>query len=291
MVKFRFPLLALLIAALSMPFTDAEAKRLGSGRSFGGKPSYSVPYQRAQIPLKLPQPAQAATPIPREAHSPLPKRSSPLGWLAPFLVGGLLGALLLGGPFQHLTLADLLVFAGLAFFLFNLLARRRQPEEVPHPAEGISAKASPRPFDTDLLFHPSGDLREETESSLTPMVPAAFDLKGFLEQAKAIFRQLQSAWSQTDLAEIRGLTTDEAFMEIKAQKEAGLSGPVEVLALEADLLDYRETADEEMAAVLFTATLAEDGQAPEQIEEIWHFVRTKSAFRPIWRLDGIQQIA
>ncbi len=294
MPKYNLALLTLLIAALFLPFTDAEAKRLGSGRSFGSKPSYSVPYQRAQLPLKRPQSAQATTSIPPQAsHSPLPnKRSNPLAWLAPFLAGGLLGALLLGGPFQHLNPADLLVFAGLAFVLFKLLTRRRQLEEAPYPAGGIPEKSSPRPFATDLLFNHPGDLRqEETKFSLTPMVPADFDLKGFLEQAKAMFRQLQAAWNQADLAEIRGLTTDEAFMEIKAQKEDGLAGSVEVSALEAHLLDYRETANEEMAAVLFTATLTEDRQTPEQIEEIWHFIRAKSDFRPIWRLDGIQQIA
>lgn len=120
--------------------------------------------------------------------------------------------------------------------------------------------------------------------------PADFGVEEFLEQAKHIFLQLQEAWNQGALADIRGLTTDEVFMEIKAQKETEAAGQTEILALKAQLLDYRETSDTQAAAVLFTALMKEDRQGPQQIEEIWHFVRAKFGLKPIWRLDGIQQI-
>ncbi|MFN3919809.1 MAG: Tim44 domain-containing protein [Methylohalobius sp.] len=293
MPKSYLTLLILLIAALIItPFGDAEAKRLGGGRSFGSKPSYSSPYQRSQIqPRRATIPAKAA-PTRQADHQALPNRTGLLGWLAPLLAGGLLGSLLLGGAFEHLNLADLLVFGSLAFLLFKLLAHRSRPvEEAPYYSAGVTTsgakESATRPFDTDLLFNRSNP---NQASSALADTPADFDLEGFLEQAKKIFRQLQAAWSQGELADIRGLTTDEAFMEIKTQKETDGVGSVEVLALEAQLLDYQETSDAQTAAVLFTALIREDQQDPEQIEEIWHFVRAKFGFNSSWRLDGIQQI-
>lgn len=292
MPKSYLALLSLLIAALVItPFGGAEAKRLGGGRSFGSKPSYSIPYQRSQIqPKRAIIPAKAA-PTRQADHQALPNRTGLSGWLAPLLVGGLLGSLFLGSAFEHLNLADLLIFAGLAFVLFKLLARRSRPvEETPYYS-GVTTpgaeEPATRPFDTDLLFNRSNPNQASSELVDTP---ADFDLEGFLEQAKQIFRQLQAAWSQGELADIRGLTTDEAFMEIKTQKETEGVGPVEVLALKAQLLDYQETSDAQTAAVLFTASIREDQQDPEQIEEIWHFVRAKLGFNSSWRLDGIQQI-
>lgn len=162
MPKFNLALLTLLIAAIIMlPFGDAQAKRLGGGRSFGGKSSYSIPYPRSQIqPQRAVTPAKAA-PTPQAARQPLPNRNGLLGWLAPLLVGGLLGSLLLGGAFEHLNLADFLVFGGLALVAFKLLARRSRPiEEAPYSA-GVTtapeftrgAEDPARPFDTDLLFN------------------------------------------------------------------------------------------------------------------------------------------
>ncbi len=293
MPKFNLALLTLLIAALFMlPAADAQAKRLGGGRSFGGKSSYSIPYQRSQI-----QPQRAVTPkaapTRQTARQPLPDRNGLSGWLAPLLVGGLLGSLLLGGAFEHLNLVDFLVFGGLALGAFRLLARRSRPvEEAPFgvTSRGAQEPATTRPFNTDLLFNQGNSNQAAGISAALVDTPSDFDAERFLEQAKHVFLQLQDAWNRGELAEIRGLTTDEVFMEIKSQKETEGVGTVEVKALEAQLVDYQETSDTQAAAVLFIAWMKEDGQGAQQIEEIWHFVRAKLGFKPIWRLDGIQQL-
>lgn len=300
MPKFTLVLLPLLIAALFMlPFADAQAKRLGGGRSFGSKPAYSIPYQRSQIQPQRVTPAKAA-PTRQTARQPLPNRHGLLGWLAPLLVGGLLGSLLLGSAFEHLNLADFLVFGSLAWVAFTLLTRRSRPaEETPYSARvpttpglnrGAEESATTRPFDTDLLFNQDSSNKAGRTSSALVNTPADFDVEQFLEQAKHIFLYLQDAWNRSELADIRGLTTDAVFMEIKAQKESEQAGQTEILALETQLLDYQETSDTHAAAVLFTAWMKEDGQGPQQIEEIWHFVRAKHGIKPIWKLDGIQQI-
>lgn len=287
-------LTSLLILALFLcPLTDVQAKRLGGGRSFGGKPAYTAPLSRSQLQTRRPLSQTKPTPSHPATPLPSPNRNTPLGWLAPFLAGGLLGSLLFGGAFQHLNMVDFLAFAGLALLAFKLLARRPKPAENPSLSTGVydfesgkkEAEAA-SPFATDLLFTKG---KGEEPASLVH-TPAGFDVARFLDEAKQIFLKLQAAWNDGDLAEIRGLSTDEAFMEMKAQKEAEGTGTVEVEALEAQLLDYQHSQNREEATVLFSAWLSEDGRPMEKIEEIWHFIRFPFGLQPTWRLDGIQQI-
>ncbi|GAB4363383.1 MAG: Tim44-like domain-containing protein [Methylohalobius crimeensis] len=292
--------MALGIVFLLAPIEDAEAKRFGGGRSFGGKSFYSTPYKRSQLQQRRTTSQKKAAQTNQSARQSWRNRGGLLGWMAPLLIGGLLGSLFFGGAFEHLNLADFLIFGGLAMLAFKFLARRSQPvEEAPYGGAasepGYRRDPSPatgsRPFDTDLLFkHGDSVSKSPIPASLTA-VPADFHVEQFLEEVKHLFRQLQDAWNRDELADIRGLTTDEVFMGIKAQKDMDGNGPfTEVLALEAQLLDYQETPDTQEAAVLFDAELQEAQQTPEKVQEIWHFVRSKRHFRPAWILDGIQQI-
>jgi len=290
----------ILTAAVALAaWSDAEAKRFGGGRSFGGRALYSTPYKRSQLPLRpgmtrqqaLQRKAQAARQNQKTRQS-WRQRGGLMGWLAPLLIGGLLGSLLFGGAFEHLNLADFLILGGLAFLAFKLLSRRPQPAaESPHPPPGETGfgpevvQSPERPFDTDLLF----GRRDRTADFVD--LPEDFDLDGFLEQAKATFRRLQEAWNRGEIAEIRGVTTDEVFMEIKEQWQTEGSGPpTRVLALDARLLDYRRTESGEEASVLFTAELQEGEALPAEIQEIWHFVRPGQRLNTAWLLDGIQQV-
>lgn len=302
MLKPNLTFLTLILAvvfALS-PCSDAEAKRFGGGRSFGGRALYSTPYKRSQLPLRpgytrqqaLQRKAQAAKQN-QTARQSWRQRGGLMGWLAPLLIGGLLGSLFFGGAFEHLNPADFLIFAALAFLAFRLLSRRPQPttESPSHLPPGETAfgagpeKPPERPFDTDILFG------QRNQAASMVDLPKNFDLDGFLEQTKATFLKLQEAWNLGEIAEIRGLTTDDVFMEIKDQWQTEGSGPrTRVLALDAQLLDYRQTDDEEEAAVLFTAKLQEGDAPVEEIQEIWHFIRPKHRLKSAWLLDGIQQI-
>ncbi len=296
MSKRNLTLLTLILttAVALVSWSDAEAKRFGGGRSFGGRSIYSTPYKRSQLPLRPGSTRQQAlqrkaraTEQNQKARQSWRQRGGPLGWLAPLLIGGLLGSLLFGGAFEHLNLADFLVFGALAFAAFKLLSRRPQPATAspysPPPEEtGFDAG---RPFDTDLLFGKRGRTADLVD------LPDDFDLDGFLEQAKDTFRRLQEAWNRGEIAEIRGVTTDEVFVEIKEQWQTEGSGPpTRVLALDARLLDYRRTEGGEEASVLFTAELQEGEDPPAEIQEIWHFVRTGRRPNAVWLLDGIQQI-
>ncbi|HHJ39146.1 MAG: hypothetical protein AXA67_11460 [Methylothermaceae bacteria B42] len=295
--KFFLLFSTALILALSS-IGGAEAKRFGGGRSFGGKSFYSQPFKRSQLQRQRTFNQQKAIQRNQTSRQSWRNRGGLLGWLAPFAIGGLLGALFFGGAFEHLNLMDILVFGGLALLAFKLLSRRSgAAAETPVGAMGDYANAGFRektsaPFDTDILGKKdrsqplsSHDLPAEIE------IPSDFDLQGFLEGAKRAFRQLQEAWNRNELAEIRGLTTDEVFIEIKRQKAmADHDLPVKILDLDAELVGFEEDAHYQQASVLFTARIQEGSHSPETIQEVWHFVRPRRGFNATWQLDGIQQV-
>lgn len=288
-------LIALLVAvATSMPQT-AEAKRLGGGKSFGGRPSYSETYRPSPpsdvgAGMRAPQPAYSPAATRNQAvRDTMRSRGGFLGMLGGLAVGGLLGALLFGGAFEHLNLLDMAVFALVAFMLFRLFASRRQAAwgsatNYSRDASGTPA-ASPG-FDTNILMG-----RTPAANTAAPKVPEGFDRAAFLGGARNAYRHLQAAWDAGDLQELRALTTDHVFDELATQI-AERQGPsiTQVLKLDARLLEVIDEAGTQRASVLFDALVKEDESAePASVREVWHFVRDSNSRQPTWYLDGIQQ--
>jgi len=301
MPKFKLTPFMLLMAAMLMlaANSDVEAKRFGGGRSFGGKSFYSSPYKRSQIPRRPSFSQQKAIQRNQATRQSWRSRGGFLGMLAPFLIGGLLGSLFFGGAFENLNLADLLVFGGMAFLAFKLLTRR--PRTMPdspygdgHAAQEFRSAPSmrgARGFDTNLLFGRNKPVQDTELGNSEVRVPEDFDVTSFLAEAKQIFIDLQDAWNRDELADIRGLTTDDVFIEIKDQRRMlDNDQPSRILELDAQLLDFQEDANNQEVSVLFTALLQEGEQSPERIQEVWHFVRSKHDFTLHWLLDGIQQV-
>lgn len=301
---------------------EAFAARLGGGKSFGSRPSYSEPYRRApnltqpgwsQPSAGVQQPAYSAAQQRNQAvRDSLAQRGGFMRMLGGLALGGVLGALLFGGGFEHLNLFDLLVFGAIAFLLFKLFAaRRRAAEGVGAPA-GYSPPAGglDRPearqadtvrqgagFNTDILFGKSRPGRADESRGptrrTTPSIPADFDAQAFLAGAKAAYEMMQKAWDQGDLAGLRALTTDKVFGELQEQIRArgGAPNRTDVLKLEAELLEVRDLGPERAATVLFDVLLRESPESqPVQVREVWHFVRPRNSRQPTWFLDGIQQV-
>ena len=81
--------------------------------------------------------------------------------------------------------------------------------------------------------------------------------------------------------------------ELRAQyAEDPNPGVTQLLKVDASVVEVREEGGEQMASVLFDVLMREDpDQAkPEQVRELWHFVRGRDG-DDSWRLDGIQQMA
>ncbi len=271
-----------------LTMADAEAKRFGGGKSFGGKNSFSQPLKRSKAdtaPAK-PTPAQQAN---KDRRQQLAGRGGMMGMLGGLALGGLLGAMFFGGAFENINFFDILIFGLIAFMLFKLLAARQRRQQP--------ATAYGQPDMDDEPF-----ARREASAGAAfgggTEVPAGFDRDDFLEGAKGAYHLLQQAWDEGELAEIRRFTNDRVFAEIQEQMQARQqSNRTDVLKLDAELLEVREADGMTEATVLFDAVLREvEGEGggdvlPEQVREVWHFCRPTQSQQPTWFVDGIQQLA
>jgi predicted lipid-binding transport protein (Tim44 family) len=306
---------------------EAYAKRLGGGSSFGSRPSYSEPYRRS-TGTNQPGMSQPAAPAQQPAYSAasqrnqamrdsLAQRGGLMRLLGGLALGGLLGALLFGGAFEHLNIFDILVFGLIAFMLFKLFAARRassgeqtaapggyspaardiEPER-PYTRQANAGQPDRAGFNTDVLFGKNrtaaaAGTSEFAAQPAAPVLPADFDAAAFLSGAKAAYAMMQKAWDTGDLAELRALTTDKVFGELQDQLRArgGTPNWTELLKVEAEILEVRDVGPDREVAVLFDVLLRESvEESPAQVREVWHFTRFRNSRQPTWFLDGIQQI-
>lgn len=311
---FMCGLLAVSFLVAAMP--DAEARRLGGGKSFGSRPAYKTPYQRQAAPSQ----AGRGQPTAAQQHNAqqrasLANRGGLWGMFGGLALGGLLGAMLFGGAFEGINFLDILLFAGIAYLLYRLLVARQRSSHGRVATAGSSSHwraapepdaTSPRPswgLDTPEMRRKFGGTEIEA-GALAPVLgtsdaefPPEFDRQAFLQGAERAYRRLQAAWDQQDLEALRGLTTDVVLQELQSQlsQRQGENQTV-ILNLKADLLEAREVDGQMEAAVLFDAFLREvdarsvTGDRGQQVREVWHFVRRSDATKPTWYLDGIQQL-
>ncbi|OAI17281.1 preprotein translocase subunit Tim44 [Methylomonas lenta] len=291
---------------------EAQAKRFGGGGSFGGRSSYSAPYKRSTSPGATSQPARSASQQQaasqnQTARQGLASRGGLMGMLGGLALGGLLGSLFFGGAFENFNFMDILVFAGIAFLVMRLFAAKNK--QKPATANNTYAKSSHSDsdhaadygmtpptgstsagFNTDLMSGIKNSSNSTTTDSAVNL-PADFDQSGFLAGAESAYRYLQTAWDNHDLAAIRGLATDKVFIEIQDQLRSNASNnKTEVLKVNAELLEVRQTGNDLEAAVLFDCILREDDGETDQVREVWHFVKPVNSKQTKWLLDGIQQL-
>lgn len=232
-----------------------------------------------------------------------------MGMLGGLALGGLLGAMLFGGGFEHINLFDFVVLGLVAYMLFRLFAgRARTALQTTGPHSGATAgdthfrqysddreDAAMRPgarFDTNLLFR-GGSGKAESPLIGRYALPPGFDERAFVTRAKQAFVYLQKAWDEGDLEELRGLTTPEVFGELMRQsgEQGGRRHQTSILSLDARVLEVGEEAGSDVVSVLFEARIVEDeDNRPSDVKELWHFIRNRGSDRPTWYLDGVQQI-
>ena len=292
---------------------DAEAARLGGGKSFGSRPAYSAPYQRATPPV-TPSPARGAESTPAAVQNAaqrqaLGNRGGLMGMLGGLALGGLLGALLFGGAFEGINFFDIALLVGLAALAYFIFASRRRRAAAGAPmaaAYGRAGAVEAAPADGPVMERASANGGVDASGRGAPSgplgegpvdVPPGFDTAGFLDGAKRAYRLLQEAWDTGDLGELRSLTTDDVFAELQDQLRARQGEDrTTVLHLDARLLEARRVGGELEASVLFDAFLREvDARSGpddrgQQVKEVWHFIRPVRSRQPTWLLDGIQQM-
>ena len=305
-------LVGVVLVAASLLAEDAQAARLGGGKSVG-RQSQNVT-RREATPPQAPQGAGATQAQPSQAQpgaaakgptaQPQPQRNRWLGPLAGLAAGLGLAALAshfgFGEELASMMLVLLLV-AGVVIVVRMVMARRAQPRpafQSGYPQTGVGAEAtvsySPPPqqapdagyADTPVV-RPSG-----AAPGPTWRIPADFDVEAFVRNAKLQFVRLQEAFDGARLEELREFTTPEMFDELKRQIDERGAAPnrTDVVKLEAEMLGVESGTIDHVASVRFRGLLRESEAAPAQdFDEVWNLTKPVSG-QGGWVLAGIQQL-
>ena len=238
--------LAALVLGFAIALPEAEARRLGGGRTLGAQRNVTAPPPAAA-------PAKQAT-----AAAPAQQGSRWLPILGGLAIGGLLGAMFADHPILSTLLSamliGLLVFAVLAVFRM-LRAPRAAPAPLQYAGLGNETVAAPPPSQA------AGFESRTAPAGVRQQVPAGFDVAGFLRAAKSNFIRLQLANDGGHLDELREVTTPEMFEALR-QDASAAGQQTDVVTLNADLLEVSTEGDRGAAAGASGAGAQEAAAAP-----------------------------
>lgn len=281
-----------IIVALGLNIGDAEAKRLGGGKSVG--------MQRQAVAPKPAAPAQAApaptTPAPTAAPAPTtpPKRNwmGPLAGLAAGLgIAALLSHFGMGEGMANFLMIALLAMA--AVFILKMIFRRKtEPAAEPLQYAGAGGPSMPPPAQSVPQYGTASPVASAPASTSPARIPEGFDTEGFLRVAKLNFVRLQASNDAKNLADIREFVSPELFAEIKMQiDERGAAVQVtDIVTLNATLLEVSTEADRHIASVHFNGMIREEvGTAAVPFDEVWNLSKPVDG-NGGWVISGIQQL-
>lgn len=283
----------------------AEARSRGGGRSFSSSPS------RSKQPPKQSQPATAQPTAPRPGGG---FGSGLAGGIMGGVMGGFLGSMLFGGVAHAggglggsgIGLFEILLFAGIGFFLFRWFARRRALATGYGSAEG--SQGSRQFFSGVGSSAPVQDTHAED-----PLVAGvrqiwavddSFHPDEFKELAQDMFFKIQAGWTRRDAGVLVDWIGDQLLgeydMHFSEMKEKGEINRLENISVrKVDLVDAGVQDDEMFVVVKFTANLLDytveestgrivrgDNENPVKFEEEWTFARPVGSRQ--WKLEGIK---
>lgn len=299
---------AIALIGFSMIAIDAEAARLGGGRSVGRQreaigqqrtaPPAQQPHQAQNTPTPQQQPAQAARP-----QQPTPQPSGFRRWLGPLAglaIGAGLAALFfhngMGGALMGILLLVAIVFG--VIMLVRLFRGGARAANDPMRYAGASPYGRTEPVSAMPPTPAYGaaapnSVAATTAGGATPAnrFPPDFDATDFARHAKANFVKLQEAHDRKDIGAIRDFLTPEMSREIEADMRAGGDAPqkTDVVTLDADVLDLARENGSYVVSVKFSGLIRErPGDAPQPFSEIWHLEKPADGSSG-WQVAGIQQ--
>jgi len=311
----------MLVCSMVLSSTDALAKRMGGGKSFG-KQSNQVTQRDATPPANNAAPASPAA-QPGAVNRPANAAPASRPWGA--MLGGLAAGLGLAWLASSLGFGEgfgqvlMLLLAGVAIWLVvRMVMRSRQSNSGGMAYQGATAAQAPRNYNSNNVGNDAS--ARPWESNQTPFsaapasasggsmigsalggqqtwgVPAGFDVDGFIAASKTNFMTLQAAWDRGDISSLRSMMTDEMLAEIKTQladreqASAGQPNVTEILALDARLLGIEELDDMYMASVEYNGLSREDTAAgPSPFREVWNITRPKNGPGG-WLVAGVQAL-
>lgn len=245
-----------LVAMLSVVHLDADAKRMGGGKSMGQQSS-NVTQRNSAAPGAPGAPAQNASNAAAAKPGAAPAAAAPkkpwgamLGGLAAGLgLAWLANSLGFGEAFANMLMFGLLAAAIMVVVGMVMRSRKAKADNAaaarsPFAFQGAGAggtgdvpmarqyspdkvgnDASARPWENQATaFEPVAGAAGLAGGSLigsalpsTWSVPEGFDADGFLTAAKRNFVTLQQAWDRSDIASLRAMMTDGMLSEIRTQ--------------------------------------------------------------------------
>jgi predicted lipid-binding transport protein (Tim44 family) len=277
------------VVGLGLMVPDAEAARLGGGKSFGMK-RQATPAPTAPAAAGKPAAAPSAAPAAAAKPAGMSRFLGPLAGLAAGLgIAALLSHFGLGEGMANLLLILALVMVAV-FVVRRLMGNPSSRPGMQYAGAGPGG-AAPTNF-TPARFEASNvGAGATTASSVARNIPADFDVEGFLRQAKLNFVRLQAANDRGDMDDIRQFTAPEIFAEIQMQyqERGGRAQETDVVQLNAELLEVATEDKHHIASVHFSGLLREDNAAPAAFAEIWHLSKPTDGSRG-WNVAGIQQV-
>ena len=317
--------LAGVIMAGALVTEDAEARRMGGGRSLGRQSTSAAQQNQATPPSQSMQSSQAANAqraAPAAAPAAAAAQPARNRWMGPLagLAAGLgIAALLshfgLGGAFAgamaNMIMIALIVLAAVMVFRF-IMNRRKNANTPAYAAAGAGSPfggsartgfnsqepsyvppSAPGGYGPSAAALSSANTVGAVDGAPQVEVPAGFDSEAFVRNAKVYFVRLQDAWDRGNSNDIREFTTPEMFAEVKLDIDSRGTQPnrTDVVQLNADILGVEERGTESLASVRFHGLIREtEGAAAEPFIEIWNLSKQKYGNEG-WLLAGIQQVS
>ena len=315
-MKRMILMVAAACSAVMLVSLDADARRLGGGRSVGAP--RDVATQRQALPQQSVAPAPVAPAGAAAARAPAaaaaPAVAQP-GWrrfmgpIAGIAAGLGIAALMshmgLSEGFGHFLMLALLAIAVVVIVRMIFFRRPAAPDArqgLQYAAAGAGAaggaygssgqggfgtpQASPNP-----MFGGGSSAVNAPEPAVVKPFPPDFEAEPFLQQAKMNFTRLQSAFDSGDTAMLRDVMTPEMFAEVGRDLAArGTHQPTQIVQLNAEILEVTSDNGFHWATVRFHGLTREDGvETPQALNEAWNLKKADDGSTG-WLLAGIQQL-
>ena len=320
----RFFTLLLAVVMVGVFTFDAEARRMGGGKSMGRQSSNVTQREAARTPPAAPTNQAGATAAGAGAAGTAAAAArKPWGAMLGGLAAGLglawlANSLGLGAGFANLMLILLLGVVVMAVIGMVRRSRSGGANALAYQGAGQASAATPRqyspanvgndasarPWESQATQFNSGAAQQggsiigsALSGSQSWGVPADFDINGFLDAAKRNFITLQDAWDRSDIPALRAMMTDDMLTEIQSQlaerertATPGQVNKTDVVMLEAQLLGIEELDDAYMASVEFSGMIREEPSAgPSPFREVWNMTKPRSG-RGGWLVAGVQAL-
>jgi predicted lipid-binding transport protein (Tim44 family) len=300
------------ILSLALPLmlaTPSADARIGGGMSSGsrGARTFSAPPSTSTAPgtaqpfnRTITQPGSPGLGAPATAGGGFfnsPGRGMLGGLAAGFLGAGLLGMLFGGGMFGGLgglsSIFGLILQIGLIIIVVRMAMSWWQRRHTTASAYASSAAGPGAPSG----FRAGTGFGLGSTSAPLEIVPADY------EAFERLLGEIQAAWSNEDVARLHTLATPEMvsyFTRDLAENKASndINKVSDVKLLQGDLAEAWREGDTDYASVAMryslvdktlertTGRLVSGSDQPEQVTEVWTFVRPRGAD---WELSAIQQ--